>query len=85
MIHSKQEKTNMLVLSLTDFSQKLDAILKEAQGNEIVISKNHEPWIKLVSSVADPWEECLKLLDASMDEEIPDAFPRVKFINEIVL
>jgi hypothetical protein len=51
----------MLILSLTDFSQKLDDILKEVPGNEVIISKNREPWIKLVSSGTemDPWEEPL--------------------------
>jgi hypothetical protein len=77
----------MLILSLTDFSQKLDDILREVPGNEIIISKNHEPWIKLVSPGADtdPWEDCLKLLDASMNEEIPNTFPRFKFDRELVL
>jgi hypothetical protein len=78
---------DMLILSLTDFSRKLDDILKEVPGNEVIINKNHEPWIKLVSSGADtdPWEECLKLLDASMEEEFPDTFPRVTFNNTMAL
>jgi hypothetical protein len=77
----------MLIVSLTDFSRNLDTFLKEIPGNEVIINKNHEPWIKLVSpeTGADSWEECLKLLDASMDEEIPDTFARVNFTRELVL
>jgi hypothetical protein len=77
----------MLILSLADFSKKLDDILKEVPGNEVIISKNREPWIKLVSpgTETDPWEECLKLLDASMGEELPDSFPRVTFNKTIEL
>jgi hypothetical protein len=62
----------MIVLSLDDFSRNLDKYLKEVPGNDVVISKNDKPWIKIVSETAQSKTPLQNQTDGSA--ELKDAF-----------